>query len=76
MIRVLLKTITCGFLVHVNGCNKTCKIGECFGKKKYAFEKNLSAILVLAYEDDILNSTETLVAWKTWVLWPQLLKRS
>ena len=40
-------------------CNKACKIDECLGANNCSCKKRLFGKLVLEYEDEILNTTET-----------------
>ena len=40
-------------------CNKVRKIGEYLDIKNYSYKKRLSGKLVLACEDEILNTIET-----------------
>ena len=40
-------------------CNKACEIGEYLEIKNCLWEKRLIRKLVLEYEDEILNTTET-----------------
>ena len=40
-------------------CNKACKIDECLGTNNCSCKKRLFGKLVLEYEDEILNTTET-----------------
>ena len=40
-------------------CNKACKIGKYLDIKNCSFEKRLFGKLVLANEDEMLNTTET-----------------
>ena len=63
MIKVLLKRIICGILVHVI-VNKACKIDEYVDIKNCSCEKRLINKLVSEYKVEILNTTETLLEKK------------
>ena len=66
MIRVLVKRIICGILVHVIlSVIKHVKIGEYLDVKGSSCEKWLIGKLVLQYEIGILNATETSLDDKT-----------
>ena len=66
MIRVLVKRIICGILVHVIlSIIKHVKIGEYLDVKGSSCEKWLIRKLVLQYENEILNATETSLDDKT-----------
>ena len=60
MIRVLVKVKICEILIVRDcECNEACKIDTYLLLKIFHVKKNLFDKLVLAYEDEILNKTET-----------------
>ena len=56
LVRLLFADSTCNC-----ECNKTCEINEYLVIKNCSCEKRLFVKLVLIYEDEVLNTTETSV---------------
>ena len=61
MIAVLVNDYMCNPCTCDCKCNKTCKIDEYLDIENCSCQKYLFGKLVLGYEDEILNTTETLL---------------